>query len=213
MSRPRELPPRPLAEPCVSLSTHTAPIIEPPKWLCRGLKLFPPQEVGHRPPHDDVAPSLHRHYSGFLTTTSDSAPVPRIGITARGDCHLSGSLRSEMTGSHVPWESLPPGHAAYIPVAACAELRCRTDFSQKLTAPLVLTTSWHFSIRPQRFACAHLRAPYLTQSVPRLFPLRSPPRLLNAAAGGGLKHSPDRGLRGTYPHLSHSIAQPSVGRS
>ena len=30
-----------------------------------------------RPP--DVAPSLHRHYSDFITTTSDSAPVPRIG--------------------------------------------------------------------------------------------------------------------------------------
>src|ERR671937_2663130 len=29
VSRPRELPPQPLAEPCVSLSTHTAPITEP----------------------------------------------------------------------------------------------------------------------------------------------------------------------------------------
>ena len=27
----------------------------------------------------DVAPSLHRHYSDFITTTSDSVPVPRIG--------------------------------------------------------------------------------------------------------------------------------------
>ena len=164
-------------------------------------------------PVDDVAPSLHIHYRGFYTTTSDSAPVPRVGIPARGGCHLSVSLISEMTGSHVPWKSLAHGHAAYIPVAACAELRSRTDSSQRLNAPLVLTASERFSIRLQRFACAHLREPYLTQSLPRLFPLRSPPRLLTAAARGGLKPSPDRRLRGASPHLSHSIAQPSVGRS
>jgi hypothetical protein len=29
VSRPRELPPRPLAEPCVNLSVHTAPITRP----------------------------------------------------------------------------------------------------------------------------------------------------------------------------------------
>src|SRR5713226_3577860 len=45
------------------------------------------------------------------------------------------------------------------------------------------------------------------------FPLRSPPRLLTAAAGGGLKPPPVRRLRGTFPHLSQSTAQPSVERS
>jgi hypothetical protein len=213
VSRPRELPPRPLAEPCVNVSVHTAPIIEPSKWLCRGLKLFPPQEVGHRPPREDVAPSLHRHYSGFHTTTSDSAPVPRVSIPARGGCHLSVSLPSVMTGSHVPWTSLGQGHAAYIPVAAYAVLRLPVDSSQRLDPPLVLTTSWRFSIRLQRFAYAHLLAPYLTQSLLRLFPPRSPPRLLTVAAGGGLKPPPERRLRGAYPHLLHSIARPSVRRS
>jgi hypothetical protein len=29
VSRPQELPPQSLAEPCVSLSTHTAPIVQP----------------------------------------------------------------------------------------------------------------------------------------------------------------------------------------
>ena len=29
VSRPRELPPQSLAEPCVNLSTHTAPIVRP----------------------------------------------------------------------------------------------------------------------------------------------------------------------------------------
>ncbi len=36
-----------------------------------------PRWIRTRPP--DVAPSLHRQYSDFLTTTSDSVPGPRIG--------------------------------------------------------------------------------------------------------------------------------------
>ena len=36
-----------------------------------------PSWIRTRPP--DVAPSLHRNYSDFITTTSDSVPVPRIG--------------------------------------------------------------------------------------------------------------------------------------
>ena len=36
-----------------------------------------PSWIRTRPP--DVAPSLHRHYSDFITTTSDSVSVPRIG--------------------------------------------------------------------------------------------------------------------------------------
>ena len=36
-----------------------------------------PSWIQIRPP--DVAPSLHRHDSDFITTTSDSIPVPRIG--------------------------------------------------------------------------------------------------------------------------------------
>ena len=40
----------------------------------------PPEEpswIRTRPP--DVAPSLHRHDSAFITTTRDSVTVPRIG--------------------------------------------------------------------------------------------------------------------------------------
>ncbi len=39
---------------------------------------------------------------------------------------------------------------------------------------------------------------------PRLFPQRSPPRLLTAAAWGGLKPAPASRLRGAFPHLSCS---------
>src|SRR5215471_5821794 len=36
------------------------------------------------------------------------------------------------------------------------------------------------------------------------------PRLLTVAACGGLEPAPDSRLRGTYPHLWHSIAPPFV---
>lgn len=48
---------------------------------------------------------------------------------------------------------------------------------------------------------------------PRLFPTRSPPRLLDAAAVGGLEPPSERRLRGTYPHLRHSTARHPASRS
>ena len=59
-------------------------------------------------------------------------------------------------------------------------------------------------------ACARLRDPHLPRSKARLFPRRSPPRLLTAAARGGLQPSPAGRLRrATRPpaqllHLRHS---------
>ena len=60
-----------------------------------------------RPP--DVAPSLHRHYSAFITTTSDSVPVPRIGTQVLVGRHLNGFLRIETTGSRSAIEKPGPG--------------------------------------------------------------------------------------------------------
>jgi hypothetical protein len=69
-----------------------------------------------------------------------------------------------------------------------------------------------FSTRHQWFACARLRDPHLPRSVARLFPRRSPPRLLTAAARGGLRPRL-HGDRGGPPvqqprllHLLHSTA-------
>ena len=49
-----------------------------------------------RPP--DVAPSLHRHDSDFITTTSDSVPVPRIGTQV-----LVGSPRERLPSHRDDW--------------------------------------------------------------------------------------------------------------
>jgi hypothetical protein len=69
------------------------------------------------------------------------------------------------------------------------------------------------STRHQWFAYARLRDPHLPRSTARLFPRRSPPRLLTAAARGGLRPPPARRpRRATRPekdrllHLLHSTA-------
>ena len=51
------------------------------------------------------------------------------------------------------------------------------------------------------------------RSLAAAFPTRSPPRLLNAAAVGGLEPPSERRLRGTYPHLRHSTAERPALRS
>jgi hypothetical protein len=48
-----------------------------------------------------------------------------------------------------------------------------------------------------------------THSASRRGPCK-PPRFLTVAACGGLEPAPDGRIRGTYPHLLHSIAPPSV---
>jgi len=46
-------------------------------------------QVGNLRQPDNAAPSLHRHYNGFNTTTGSSAPHSGIGILSHGVCHLS----------------------------------------------------------------------------------------------------------------------------
>src|SRR3954470_20154055 len=65
-------------------------------------------------PPDEAAPSLQLHYRAFLTTTSDSAPVLRLGTLAGATC-LTGSRHIGATGSHVPYGS--QGHATSMPDA------------------------------------------------------------------------------------------------
>src|SRR3954447_21119098 len=65
---------------------------------------------------NEAAPSLQLHYRAFLTTTSDSAPVLRLGTLARATC-LTGSLHIGATGSHVPYGSQDHGHAPSMPDA------------------------------------------------------------------------------------------------
>ena len=70
---------------------------------------------------DDVAPSVQPHYRAFAPTTSNSAPVPRVGtLTLAKAVRLDFSLGIGATGSYVPYQSLNQGHAAFMPGASWA---------------------------------------------------------------------------------------------
>src|SRR5262249_13921178 len=81
-SRPEEFHLRALPEPCMTLSSHTAPDVQPLlETLCLGhrLLLFP---VGQWPRPNNAVPSLQPHYRAFDATTGCSAPAPRFGTLA-----------------------------------------------------------------------------------------------------------------------------------
>ena len=89
--------------------------------------------------------------------------------------------------------------------AARAVIRLPADSSREYRAPPVLTTSEPF--RHVISGSLSLISLILTwRDLVTPFPIRSPPRLLGAAAMGGLKPPSERRLRGTYPHLHHSTA-------
>src|SRR5436853_181614 len=78
-------------------------------------------QVGHWITPDNGVPSVQSHYKTFLPTTNSSAPVLRLGTLAlMGAAHLSFSLGSGATGSHVPHPSPDQGHAASMPDAMWA---------------------------------------------------------------------------------------------
>ena len=77
--------PRALPDPCVNLSIHTAPDVQP---LAHAASSFTSStgssccqlaSVGPWPRLNNAAPSLQPHYRTFITTTGCSAPVLRIG--------------------------------------------------------------------------------------------------------------------------------------
>src|SRR3954470_19278499 len=80
--------------------------------VVRSRRVLPDTRLTVAIPPD--APSLQLHYRAFLTTTSDSAPVLRLGTLAGAAC-LTGSLHIGATGSHVPYGS--PDHATFMPDA------------------------------------------------------------------------------------------------
>ena len=162
---------------------------------------------------NEAAPSLQLHYRAFLTTTSDSAPVLRLGTQGlAGAACLTGSLHIRATGSHVPHGSPDHGHATSMPDAGWAIIGHPPTLSQERDPLLVSTSPENVSTRHQWFAHARLRDPHLT-GIAGLFPQRSRQRLLTDAAWGGLKPAPESRLRRAYLHLPYSSANPTGLRS
>ncbi len=126
-SRPGEFHPQALSEPCVNLSTHTAPVVRP---LAHGANDIAsstglrPLPVGPGPRLNNAAPSVQSHYRTFIPTTSCSAPVLRIGTLALAVLAACGvSLNIGTTSSHVPYKSLVERRATDMPDAARADFR------------------------------------------------------------------------------------------
>ncbi len=166
-----ELHPYALTEPYVKLSFHTA-LLAPdrPAARCEITTVLPGIRLTVALPLDEAAPSLQPHYRAFLTTTSNSAPVLRLGTQGlAGSACLTGSLHIGATGSHVPYGSQDHGHATSMPDAGWAIIGHPPTLSQERDPLLVSTSPENVSTRHQWFAHARLRDPHLT-GIAGLFP-------------------------------------------
>src|SRR5271167_3099289 len=157
---------------------------------------------------DDLPPSLHGHYTRFITTTGQSAPLRRIGtfgLAVGAACAFSlgiaGQVLTFRTRARLsfapPTCRMPLGQSQCIP-QACPGRWVNPRF-------------WHRLIRFRHFCSGSLAlaSPNRTcrNHVPT-FPQRSPPWLLATAACGGLRSTPDCRPRRALLHLSYSYAAP-----
>src|SRR6201997_230022 len=113
----------------------------------------------------------------------------------------------QSTGSHVPDESLVEFRAAYMPdVARAVSGIPRADPGGRVTPRF-----WHRLNRFRHFCGGALALASLDRACRTLvptFPQRSLPRLLTAAACGGLRSAPDCRTRRAFLHLSYSCVSP-----
>ena len=166
-----------------------------------------PSWIRTRPP--DVAPSLHRHYSDFITTTSDSAPVPRIGtqvlvgsplerLPSHRDDWFPQFRRKAQIRLTPPARRTPPGQPSGQP----------PDFSRRYHPPSVsMSYTGSRRVNGGSLAFVFLIPPAESCST---CPQRSRPPLLMTAAWGGLKPAPDSRPRRAFRHLPYSLLRRTV---
>src|SRR5215472_3183435 len=164
----------------------------------------PRLRVGNLVRPDNAAPSLPSHYKSFFATMGNSAPRSGIGILPHGVCHLSFPFSSRTKFSRSA------------PKPALRSCRLNTDChraSKQASSRLILELLGGSSFRQclkfltmrhrtVRFRSSSQRSPDVLSG--RLFLGRSPPRLLGAAAPGGLKPAPESRLREASSHLQYS---------
>ena len=153
-----------------------------------------------------AAPSLQFRYRTFRATTSCSVPVRRLGTLPLAGAPLA--VLPCHRRDRFPRSTQEPGprsrrlHAGrrpsskQVPLGLIPEAPATSGFD---------ATGYCFDTS----TAVHLRStprplPDRVSAPP--FPTRSPPRLLNAAAVGGLKPPPARRLRRTFLHLLCSMA-------
>src|SRR5579864_6676540 len=133
----------------------------------------------------------HRHQSSSQISASSAKNENRSSTSAK-----SNSIGFEARRAI----SMKPTPAPLLPSSG-------SDFSVSLYISSVLTSS--DPLRHVIDGLLSLASPdHTCRGFAPTFPQRSPPRLLTAAACGGLIPAPECRYRRTYPHLSYSCAPP-----
>jgi len=215
VSRPEELHLRPLAELCMRLSPHTAPIRQTRHSSLNGLSVA------------FIASSCFQlsregnHLIRSLCSSPITAPssLLRIGppqcsasvLSPHGCRHLCFSLDSGATGSR---SSAREPVSASRPLYAGRRLPSHQAPGRLVPGdgvtpgfddgPLANDASSKGSL--SFVSPTHTCSRYFLE----LFLQRSPPRLLTAAAWSGLRPAPESRSRGANPHLPHSLSTRSV---
>jgi hypothetical protein len=159
-----------------------------------------------RPNVGDPLPSLHGHYTRFITTTEQSAPLRRIGtfgLAVGAACAFSLGIAGQvLTFRTRAWLSFAPS-TCRMPLGQAS------GFSRADPGGRVTPRFRHRLIRFRHFIDGSLALASLNLAcrdrVPT-FPQRSPPSLLTTAARGGLRPAPDCRPRRALLHLSYSSA-------
>jgi len=201
--------PSPSQIPYVNLSIHTARVTArrlPPSAEPSGSSRVRPSWPKLN--DDDLPPSLHEHYTRFNTTTGQSAPLRRIGtfgLTVGAACAFSLDITGQVLTFHTR------ARLSFAPPA------CRMPLGQSQAIPQanpgrrINLRFWHRLIHFRHVISGSLALASLNHTFRNLvpiFPQRSPPCLLDTAACGGLRSTPDCRPRRTYLHLSYSYAAP-----
>src|SRR6266536_4833050 len=161
-----------------------------------------------QPNGDDLPPSLHGHYTRFIATTGQSAPLRRIGtfgLAVGAACAFSlgiaGQVLTFRTRARLSFAPPP----------------CRMPLGQSQCTPqadprgMATPRFWHRLIRFRHVISGSLALASLNHTCRNLvptFPQRSPPSLLTTAACGGLRSTPDCRPRRALLHLSYSCIPP-----
>src|SRR6266571_9501416 len=140
-----------------------------------------------QPNGGDPPPSLHGHYTRFIATTRQSAPLRRIGtfgLAVGATCTFSLGIAGQVLTFRTR------ARLSFAPPTCRMPLGQSQDISQADPEGRVTPRFWHHLIRFRHFIGGSLALVSLNlacrEHVPT-FPQRSPPSLLTTAACGGLR--------------------------
>src|SRR5216684_4089088 len=157
VSRPRELPPQPLVEPCVSLSTHTAPLTEPCHTTAASEQTAPPPGATLSPASDDSGASAR---AGSCTS----------GVPPRRASSRHVGRRSTLRGGETPVVLPPASHNGAGGRRQCAQTLCRLarpmPRGELLPHPLLGRAARPGQEARQAFSHAMLRPPRPKRNAP-----------------------------------------------